>query len=706
MKISTRFFAAFCLSLSLTACNQPAYLNHTQQPPQTLQPAQAAEATESIQLNLAQWAGQGLRTQFASFAQIAFVRLRVVGEGLSDPITSDLLAFDSNHLSASLKGIPKSKGKLRVVSAQAYDSEQNLLPSFEAKAYYLSSSDSRLEISAERRYYLLSAILENLLSYDLERLALLDRTALQSTLETMMGYKSASQTFTTDPSMYNLQALVEQIAADGSFPEAASLSAAALESSSNASITLSTPEELPLGQELRLLVNDPRSLPVRIPRLSASGSSQSVTGIAPGNWTLEIQNTAGETLASTSVSVDGAGGVSLGSNNLELTDITQARGEFRVNTTTDMNQSDPGIAMDGSGNFTVVWTSPHESNRDIYGQRYLASGKPDGGEFRVNTYTTNAQEHAFITMNTGGQSVITWESEGQDGSGKGIYAQRYNAAGQAQGDEFRVNTTTVSEQKNPVVAMDSSGNFVVAWTHLVGANLDIFAQRYNAAGQAQGEEFRVNFTQDGTQDDPAIALDAQGNFVVVWQSEEQDGSNEGIYAQRYDASGTPQGDEFLVNTTTDNSQTSPAVAMDSQGNFVVSWSSQNQDGDDKGIYAQRYNAAGQAQGDEFRVNTYTSSYQDGSKIAMQANGNFVISWLSSGQDGSNNGIYAQRYAANGNTIAKEFRVNTYTTGHQTNPVLALNSQGQLVVSWESEQNQDGNGSGVYAQLLNPWGEFL
>src|ERR1044071_9330022 len=93
----------------------------------------------------------------------------------------------------------------------------------------------------------------------------------------------------------------------------------------------------------------------------------------------------------------------------------------------------------------------------------------------------------------------------------------------------------------------------------------------------------------------AIAADANGNFVAVWSSKNQDGEGWGIYAQRYDAAGVAQGGEFRVNTTVSKDQVHGAVAMDDAGNFVVVWASKDQDGDNWGIYAQRYNAAGVAQ---------------------------------------------------------------------------------------------------------------
>ncbi len=52
-----------------------------------------------------------------------------------------------------------------------------------------------------------------------------------------------------------------------------------------------------------------------------------------------------------------------------------------------------------------------------------------GGEFQVNTYTANDQADPSVGMDPSGNFVIAWHSLGQDGSGPGVYAQRYNGDG-------------------------------------------------------------------------------------------------------------------------------------------------------------------------------------------------------------------------------------------------------------------------------------
>ena len=138
---------------------------------------------------------------------------------------------------------------------------------------------------------------------------------------------------------------------------------------------------------------------------------------------------------------------------------------------------------------------------------------------------------------------------------------------------------------------------------------------------AVGDEVRVNTTAAGVQRvnstaPQAVARDAAGNTVVVWTSADQDGSFDGVYAQRYDAAGNAVGAEFQVNTTTIQTQSLAAVAMAPNGDFVITWSDASADGGAYGVYAQRYNAAGVAQGGEFRVNSTTANNQYYSSVAM------------------------------------------------------------------------------------------
>jgi hypothetical protein len=180
-----------------------------------------------------------------------------------------------------------------------------------------------------------------------------------------------------------------------------------------------------------------------------------------------------------------------------------------------------------------------------------------------------------------------------------VFGQRFDSSGNALGGEFQVNTYTNNDQYNPAVAMDASGDFVVVWNSLLqdGSSTGVFGQQFDSSGNALGGEFQVNTYTTSGQRFPAAAADPSGNFVVVWQSFGQDAYNApGVFGQHFDSNGIPLDGEFQVNTYTTGSQFVPAVAVADSGDFVVVWDSFGQDGSDSGVFGQRF-CAMEADGD-------------------------------------------------------------------------------------------------------------
>jgi hypothetical protein len=374
--------------------------------------------------------------------------------------------------------------------------------------------------------------------------------------------------------------------------------------------------------------------------------------------------------------------------------------EFRVNTYTTETQSSPVIATDAAGDFVVAWNSYLQdgSSWGVYAQRYNAAGVKQGNEFRVNTQTTGVQFSTSVAMDTNGDFVIAWFGAGSNDS-YGVFAQRYNAAGVKQGNNFRVNTYTSDKQYRASSAMDANGNFVITWDSVGqdGSDVGVYAQRYNATGVAQGSEFRVTTYTTGDQSSPSASMDSAGDFVIAWSGAGQ-GDILGTFAQRFNAAGAPQGAEFRVNTSTTDSQSNASTAMDAAGNFVIAWTGADTGGS-YDSFAQRFNAIGVKQGSEVRVNSYTTGSQYGANVAMDAAGDFVVVWRSAYQDGSVYGAYAQRYNAAGVRQEGEFRVNAYTQDQQRLASAAMDADGDFVLTWTS-YGQDGSRASVYAQRYN------
>lgn len=268
--------------------------------------------------------------------------------------------------------------------------------------------------------------------------------------------------------------------------------------------------------------------------------------------------------------------------------------EFRVNSTTGGSQVRPAVATDGAGNFVVVWQSPGVAPNfyDLYGQRFDSTGAQAGSEFRVNTYTSATQMVPAVVRSSSGSFLVVWASDGQDGSDYGIFGQRFDAAGLPSGSEFRVNTYTTGNQFAPTAAADGAGNFIVAWQGpRDGSNAGILGQRYDPAGAVIGGEFQISTETFSDQQNPKVAANAAGDFIVTWQSYFQDGSGWGVFAQRFQPSGAPLGVEFQVNSYTTERQYYPAAAATGSGDFVVIWRSYGQGGLPSGVFGRKVDSS-------------------------------------------------------------------------------------------------------------------
>lgn len=379
--------------------------------------------------------------------------------------------------------------------------------------------------------------------------------------------------------------------------------------------------------------------------------------------------------------------------------------ELAVNTFKAGDQHLPSVASLTNGGYVVTWQSKIQdgSGYGIYSQRYAVTGAKAGGEVRVNTFTPADQREPSVTGLSGGSFVVVWTSKNPGDFFTGIYGQRFGTTGVNAGGEFRVNSHALSVKSDPSIAGLSDGGFVVSWT---SANQDgslggIYGQRYNATGVPQGTEFRVNTVTTSDQRESSVIGLRNGGFIVVWSSNLQDGSGYGVYAQRYTAAGVKAGVAgYRVNTFSPLSQLRPALAKLGDGGFVVAWTSVGQDGVAGSIYGQRYNAAGGRVGSEFRINTTTADNQSFASVTGLTDGGFIVAWASNLQDGSGYGIYAQRYNLVGARVAGEFLINTYTTGDQSLPSAAALASGGYIVTWQSN-GQDGSGLGVYGRRFAP-----
>ncbi len=393
-----------------------------------------------------------------------------------------------------------------------------------------------------------------------------------------------------------------------------------------------------------------------------------------------------------------------------LPSVTAVSDEFvvrRVLPDTEHTSQHHSVAAAADGRFVETWVDRDPNLiANVYARIYGADGTPLGDAFQVNTAALGFTNAPAIASDKAGDCVIAWIGDNAQGQ-FGVQAQRLSlATGSFEGSNFQVNPSAAGFVQSPAVAIDDSGTFALVWIDPTqnSSNSKVMARVFAADGTPQTNQFQVNTALEA--DAPTVAMDGVGDFVVAWHSNGPNpnglGAGSGVYS-RYFVDNAPVGDQVQLNTYTAGGQFFPSAAMDDAGNFVVTWQSDGQDGSGLGVEA--YLSYNGLKG-TFQVNQFTIGDQYLPQAAMDPQGDFVITWTSIGQNGSGAGVYARSFGPGGQNASNEFPVNQFLGGNQDTSSVAMNSQGDFIVTWEGEGQDGGTEYGVYARrYLSPPQDF-
>ncbi|HEX3529603.1 MAG TPA: hypothetical protein VH988_21290 [Thermoanaerobaculia bacterium] len=341
-------------------------------------------------------------------------------------------------------------------------------------------------------------------------------------------------------------------------------------------------------------------------------------------------------------------------------DGTPRTGDIRISTQEPGFQDHPRVAMTSSGAFVVVWSArtsgapqdiPH-----VYGRLFAENGAPLGERFRLGTGYGLAQSAPDVARAPGGRFVVAWTED--DGR------------------------------------LDPQGMHTS----------DVLARRFNTNGHPLALEWTA-IGGDQYQLAPAVSMNASGAFVIAAEEDNADGAV--IYAPMYAADGTIQHFIHVPFFWASFGQRTPAVAMQADGGFTLAWADSRGDRpagvldqDKPGVVALGVDSRGEWRAAPLNVNTTVHDVQSEPAVAAAPDGGFLVVWTSaSGQDGDGRGVFAQRFSSDGAKIGPETEMNTWTTGNQSLPAVAAAPGGRVVVIWQSIRN-DGDDFGIAGRRVS------
>ena len=285
-------------------------------------------------------------------------------------------------------------------------------------------------------------------------------------------------------------------------------------------------------------------------------------------------------------------------------------------------------AMDAAGNMVVGWTQdlpdPVGNNySDLFAQRLNPAGAPVGQPFQLNAAGDEQESLGDLSMDAAGNFVAVWWNDYADT----LSGRCFAADGAPRGGDFLLGAQG-RPQPTPTVEMANDGRFVVAWGERADDQSDnqIYARLFGADCQPLGAPFLVNNVNSGDEYEPAVAMDAAGNFVIAWTG------NDGIAARRFSRDGAPRGGQFRVNQRQRNGVWGVDVALDAAGNAMFAWTAYVRipGWGHNDVYVRRFNARGAALGGESLAHEASAGDEEYPSIAAHASGEFAVVYLSDG----------------------------------------------------------------------------
>ena len=239
---------------------------------------------------------------------------------------------------------------------------------------------------------------------------------------------------------------------------------------------------------------------------------------------------------------------------------------------------DPQIAIDNDGNAIAVWNQWNGTRKNIWTNRY-ASGSGWGTAELIETDDAGDASGPQIAIDTDGNAITVWYQS--DGTRDNIWANRY-IPGSGWGATELIDANNAGLAYNPQIAFDANGNAIAVWQQSDGTRNNIWANRYSL-GSGWGLAQLIETGNAGDASYPQIAIDASGNAIVVW--EQFDGARDNIWANRY-IPGSGSGAAELVETDDAGDASGSQIAIDANGNAILVW--YQSDGTRNNIWANRW----------------------------------------------------------------------------------------------------------------------
>lgn len=306
-------------------------------------------------------------------------------------------------------------------------------------------------------------------------------------------------------------------------------------------------------------------------------------------------------------------------------------------------------------------------------------------EIQANTFTSNRQQDASVAADAHGNLMVAWGSRRQEQGTFGIFAQFLDPRGRALSTEIHVNQFVPSEQAKPSVTFAADGTAWILW-HSVGQDGDgvgLYARRFGMTKDGLkplGDEFSVNTLTENDQLDGVLSAAPDGGVLCAWTGFEK--QREVIHARHFQADGTPSGKEFRISSDSENSEHLVSLASSPNGVLAV-WGRRNSAHSPEGIAGSLISMVeGVAVIQEFPVVSGEEALEVEPSLDSAADGSFVVAWMST-LSGDEYHTMVQRYNADLSPRGEALEADAGGTHVRSGAQVAVAPDGRYLIAYNA-----------------------
>lgn len=260
-----------------------------------------------------------------------------------------------------------------------------------------------------------------------------------------------------------------------------------------------------------------------------------------------------------------------------------------------------------------------------------------------------------------------------------------------------INATSSGDQIKPVVATNDTGRLVYVWeddstdadgniTTTSNRAHDIYARIMlpESCAVSGNAEIVINEKTSGHQSEPDVAMDKDGNFVVVWTDDNDNNGSTQIYMRGFNADGTQRFATKTVNTVDTRNQYQPRIAMASDGQFAVSWTDTASSADTPQINIRGFTADGKQTFAQRAVADEVLGTRVKSDLFMDEGHNIIVVWEDDEDGNGSTQVRMRILDAAGNNKTNVKTVNSVSKGDQNMPSVSGKPDGsKFIVVWQN-----------------------